>query len=178
MVFTWPVRTADMNENHRVRGRSRRDLMRAVGLVALATGAGSLAACGLFAEEEVPPPPDPLAVLVTNALDLAHRYDAAVAAFPELADRLGPVAQAHREHATELARVTRTTLPSGAATPEVTGGTPSAPGDQKSTLAMLRAAETEGHQTMAKACADAPPERAALLGSIAAARATHLEVLR
>ncbi|RKR90799.1 hypothetical protein BDK92_5180 [Micromonospora pisi] len=153
--------------------------MRAVGLVALATGAGSLGACGLFDDEQVPPPPDPLAVLVTNALDLAGRYDAAVVAFPELADRLGPVAQAHRAHAEELARVTRTTLPNGAATPGATGE-PSAPatGDQKATLALLRAAETEGRQTMAKACLDAPPERAALLGSIAAARATHLEVLR
>ncbi|MFK3980288.1 hypothetical protein ACI2K4_07885 [Micromonospora sp. NPDC050397] len=145
--------------------------------MALATGAGSLTGCKLFGKEEVPPPPDPLAILVTNAFDLATRYDVAVAAFPALADRLGPVAQAHRAHAAELARVSRTTLPSGAPTPGATGGT-TPTGDQKAALALLRAAETEGQQTMAKACAEAPSERAALLGTIAAARATHLEVLR
>lgn len=177
MVFTCPVRTADTNQFNGVPGRSRREIMRGVGLVALATGAGSLTRCELFGREKVPPPPDPLAILVTNAFDLATRYDVAVTAFPALADRLAPVAQAHLAHAGELARVSRTTLPSGAPTPGASGGTPAA-GDQKATLALLRAAETEGQQTMAKACAEAPPERAALLGSIAAARATHLEVLR
>jgi hypothetical protein len=155
--------------------------MRACGLVALATGTASLTACGLFTDEAVPPPPDPLAALVADALNLAGRYDVALASFPELAGRLGPVAQAHRAHAAELARVTGTTLPSGSATPG-TAGTPTTAGDLKSrlksTTAMLRAAETEGQQTLAKACTEAPPARAALLGSIAAARATHLEMLR
>jgi hypothetical protein len=177
MVLTWPVRTADTDQNHGVRGRSRRDLMRTGGLVALATGTASLTACGLFTDDAVPPPPDPHAVLVADALNLADRYDVALASFPELAGRLGPVAQAHRAHAAELARVTGTTLPSGSATPG-TAGTPTPAGDLKSTTAMLRAAETQGQQTLAKACTEAPPARAALLGSIAAARATHLEVLR
>jgi hypothetical protein len=181
MVLTWQVRTADTQQNIGVRGRSRREVVRAAGLVALVTGAASLTACGLFDKEPVPPPPDPLAFLVTNALDLAVRYDLAVAGHPELADRLGPVAQAHREHAAELARVTGTALPAGTATPTATTGTPGTPtpaGDLKSTLAMLRAAETEGRETVAKACTEGPPSQAGLLGSIAAARATHLEVLR
>lgn len=178
MVLTCPVRTAETNQNHRVRGRSRRDLIRAAGLVALTAGTGSLAACGLFGDDPVPPPPDPLAPLVTNTLDLAARYDAAVAAFPDLADRLAPVAQAHRAHAAELARVTRTALPSGSPSAGAPAGTATPPGDSKSALAMLRAAETEGRETMAKACTEAPADRAVLLGTIAAARATHLEVLR
>ncbi|WP_329108404.1 hypothetical protein OG792_06975 [Micromonospora sp. NBC_01699] len=172
------MRTAETNQNHRVRGRSRRDLIRAAGLVALATGAGSLSGCGLFGDEPPPPPPDPLAPLVTEAFDLADRYDVAVAGFPELADRLGPVAQAHRAHAAELARVTGTALPSGSPTVGASAGTSTPAGDAKSALAALRAAEVEGRETMARACAEAPASRAVLLGTIAAARATHLEVLR
>ncbi|MGW0433907.1 hypothetical protein ACWDV4_15380 [Micromonospora sp. NPDC003197] len=137
----------------------------------LAAAAAPLAACGLFDDDE--PEPDALAPLLAESLDLAARYEAAVAADPTLADRLTPIAQAHRAHAEELARVTRVTLPSGAPTVSPTLPT----GDRKSLLAALRTAEQQGQEAAAAACRTAPAQRAALVGSIAAARATHLELL-
>jgi hypothetical protein len=152
-------------------------VVRAAALVALVGTTGSLTGCGLFDNEPDPPPaPDPLAPLIGGALDLAARYEAAVAAFPELADRLGPVAEAHRAHAAELARVTRITLPSTAA-PSAPAGDSGA-GTASATLAQLREAEQQGREAAAKACTEAPANRSALVGSIAAARASHLEVVR
>ncbi|MBO4210471.1 hypothetical protein GSF22_31435 [Micromonospora echinofusca] len=135
----------------------------------------ALAGCDLLDGRPAPDPtPDPLAPLLTGALDLADRYAAAAAAAPELAGRLDPIAEAHRAHAAELARVTGTT-PSGRP-----GGSPTGPvtGTAAQLLADLRAAEQQGRDEAVRACTEAPAERAALLGSIAAARATHLEALR
>jgi hypothetical protein len=149
-----------------------------------AVAATPLAGCDLFDRRQPTPAADPLAPLVTSAQNLAVRYDAAILAHAELADRLRPVADAHRAHAAELARVAHMTLPSAGAGPAAgaspaTGGT-STPGDAgvKAVLADLRAAEQEGREAARQACLAAPAERAALLGSIAAARTTHLEVLR
>ncbi|MDW5323959.1 hypothetical protein [Plantactinospora sp. KLBMP9567] len=151
-------------------------MVRAVALVALVGATGPLTGCGLFGgEPDPPPPPDPLAPLITGALDLAARYEAAVTAFPELADRLRPVAEAHRAHAAELSRVTGTALPSATATAPAPG---TGAGAVSETLGQLREAEQQGRDAAAKACTAAPAARAALVGSIAAARATHLEVLR
>jgi hypothetical protein len=148
-------------------------LAAAVGAVALYPIAG----CGLFGDEEEkaqPPAPDPLAPLLAEALSLAGQHEAAIAAFPVLADRLTPVAQAHREHAAALTKVIKAPEPSASAS-----ASPGAPaGDAKGTLAALRSAEQKGQKAAAQACQTAPAERVALLGSIAAARATHLEVVR
>ncbi|MEH0828434.1 hypothetical protein V6U84_50750, partial [Micromonospora sp. CPCC 205714] len=60
-------------------------------------------------------------------------------------------------------------------------GTPAAAGSASApdaVLTELRRAEQEGRTNAARACAGAPAERAALLGSIAAARATHVEALK
>jgi hypothetical protein len=45
-------------------------------------------------------------------------------------------------------------------------------------LAQLRGAEQQARQTAADVCVSAPADRAALVGSIAAARASHAEVLK
>jgi hypothetical protein len=178
MVLTWPVRTGETNQNNGVVGRSRRDVVRAAALVALAGTTGSLTACGLFDDEPDPPPaPDPLVPLITGALDLAARHEAASTAFPELADRLRPVAEAHRAHAAELARVTGTALPSATAAPSASADAPGA-GTAAATLGQLRQAEQQGREAAATACGAAPANRSALVGSIAAARASHVEVLR
>jgi hypothetical protein len=107
-------------------------------------------------------------------------YDRALAAHPELAGRLAPVRANHLEHATALARLTGAPAPGASAT-----GTPSAgpaptasPTDAIGTLAALRAAEQTGQRAATQACLAAPAARAALVGSIAAARAAHQEVLR
>lgn len=152
-------------------------LAAAVGAVALYPIAG----CGLFGddEEKAPPPaPDPLAPLLAEARSLAGQHEAAIAAFPALAQRLTPVARAHREHEAALAKVIKAPEPSASASPD-TSASPTPPaGDAKSTLAALRAGEQKCQKAAAQACQAAPAERAALLGSIAAACATHLEVVR
>ncbi|HEX6970389.1 MAG TPA: hypothetical protein VF174_16470 [Micromonosporaceae bacterium] len=130
--------------------------------------------CDLIGPAPEPTPTaDPLVPFITGTLALAARYDATVDAFPELAERLEPIARAHRTHAAELNRVTATEPPSPAA-PPATG--PS--GDLDAALDALRAVEKAGLEEAIAACLAAPDDRAALLGSIAAARATHLEMLR
>lgn len=179
MVLTWAVRSAEEDQNRGVRGWSRRAALRGAALTAVA--AAPLTGCDLFDRRPAPKRPDPLAPLISDALDLAARYEATVAGYPDLAERLTPVAQAHRAHAAELARVAGTAVPSAPAGGSGTAGSPAAQpstSDVKTALAALRAAEQQGREAIGKACLDAPERRAALLGSIAAARATHLEVLR
>lgn len=169
------MRIGNTNQNSPVPGLARREVVRAGTLLALAGTIGPIAGCGLFDDEPDPPPgPDPLAPLITGALDLAARYEAAIAAAPKLAGRLEPVAQAHRAHAAELSRITGTPLPSPSPTPP-DGSTGRQPAEL---LAELRDAERQARDDAVKACVAAPADRAALVGSIAAARATHLEVLR
>ncbi|MEH0935099.1 hypothetical protein [Micromonospora psammae] len=148
-------------------------MLRAGALVAVGGAAVPLTGCDLF-DRDGPEPPDPLEPLVRESRDLAARYRAAIAADPGLTDRLAPIAEAHTAHADELQRVIGRPAPSGSASP----GAPTAPAGRNALLAALRQAERGGRDSAAKACAEAPGERAALLGSIAAARATHLEVLR
>ncbi|SDY52310.1 hypothetical protein SAMN05444365_102525 [Micromonospora pattaloongensis] len=173
-----PAPTTNSAPDGDVRRLSRRGLLRITAGATVTVPAAALTGCGLFDRDpDTPPAPDPLAPLLAGALDLAARHEAAAAARPELADRLAPIAQAHRAHAAELARV----IGAAAATPTATAGPTSAgPGgadDVRGMLADLRAAERAGQAAAVQACRAAPAARAALLGSIAAARATHLEVL-
>lgn len=175
MVLTCPVATVRTTQRNYASGHSRRAVLRAGALLALGGAAAPLTGCELLDRDTAPDPlPDPLEPLVTGALDLAARHRAALGADPGLADRLTLIADAHQAHATELARVIGMTLPS--APP----GVPPAIGadDRADALAALRDAEQQGREAAAKACADAPAERAALVGSIAAARATHVEALK
>lgn len=112
--------------------------------------------------------------MVDESLALAAAYRTSATAHPELADRLGPIAEAHTAHATELARVI------GVALPSTVAAAPSAepPTDPAGALAALRRLEKTAQQSATAACAAAPAERAALLGSITAARATHQEALK
>ncbi|MEU2611515.1 hypothetical protein ABZ570_08015 [Micromonospora sp. NPDC007271] len=148
-------------------------MLRAGTLVALGGAAVPLTGCELF-DGDKPKPPDPLEPLAAEAADLAGRYRAAIAAASTLADRLTPIAGAHQAHADELRRVIGRPAPSGtpAASPTV------AATDPDGLLAELRQAEQQARENAAKACAAAPAERAAVLGSVAAARATHLEALK
>jgi hypothetical protein len=152
------------------------------GTVALA-GATGLAGCSLFEEEEkpppAPPPPDTLEPLLVETRALVDLYQAAFLTQPALADRLAPMLEAHTAHIDELTKI----MNPAPASPAASGSAPGAPSASATvpadtTIAELRAAEQAGQKSAATACADAPADRAALLGSIAAARATHAEVLR
>ncbi|MDG4759506.1 MULTISPECIES: hypothetical protein [unclassified Micromonospora] len=175
MVLTCPVGIGRTTQRDESSGQSRRKLLRAGALLALGGAVAPLTGCDLFDRDDEPaPPPDPLRPMVDEALGLAEAHRASATAHPDLADRLGPIVEAHTAHATELARVIGVALPSAPAAAPTS--TPAA--DPAGALAALRALEKAGQRTATAACAAAPAERAALLGSIAAARATHQEALK
>ncbi|WP_433307786.1 hypothetical protein ACQP2F_39535 [Actinoplanes sp. CA-030573] len=151
-------------------GPTRRRLLGAgLGAAALAGTGG----CGLFGDDPEPPPaPDALQPVLDEALALAAAHERAAAAQPGLAGRLTPLAADHRAHADALARLIGTS-PAGAAAPGPSGANA---GDD--VLAALRTAEQAAQRTAAAACKSAPADRAGLVGSIAACRATHAEALR
>ncbi|MDG4802292.1 hypothetical protein [Micromonospora sp. WMMD980] len=149
-------------------------MLRAGALVALGGTLAPLTGCDLLDRDDEPPPPDALEPLVAEALALEAQHRAAAGAVPALAGRLTPIADAHRAHADEVRRVIGRAAPSGPATAAPSGPPATEP---DAVLAQLRKAEQQGRTNAAKACAEAPAERAALLGSIAAARATHVEAL-
>lgn len=131
-----------------------------------------LTGCGLFdVEPEPTPEPDPLQPLLDEALVLAAAYERAAVAQPDLGARLAPLAADHRAHARELAQVI------GAGPPSATPGT-SAASDPGQSPAEFREAERAAQRTAALSARTVPAERAALVGSIAACRATHAEALK
>jgi hypothetical protein len=172
MVFTVRVRWAD-------EGHSRRAILAATATLA----AAGLTGCDLGD----PPPrwhpaPDALLPLLAATIRLADRYDATIAAMPALAGRLTPLRDNLRAHVIALAREMGIDERSPAATPlpSVSAGVPagSAPADEAAALAELAEAEKLGQALAEQACLAAPGFRAALLGSITACRATHMEALR
>lgn len=129
----------------------------------LLIGAALTATAGCDATEpSPPPPPDPLLPLLDEALALAGAYDRAIAADPAQSARLTPLAADHRAHAAELAKLIT-------AKPGASIG---------SAATDLRTAEQTAQRNAVAACKAAPADRAALVGSIAACRATHVEALR
>jgi hypothetical protein len=130
-----------------------------------------LVGCGLFDDDPEPPsPPDALQPVLDEALALAAACDRLAAAEPELAARLTPLAGDHRVHADELSRLIGAEIPSSApsASAPAVGGS----------RAALRKAVQSAQRTATTAARQAPAERAALVGSIAACRATHAEALK
>lgn len=173
MVLTCPVWIARTPQHGDNTGHTRRNILRTSALLALAGTTPTLTGCDLFDRTPDPGPvPDPLAPLLAGTLELAAQYRAAAAAQPQLAGRLTPIAETHDAHARELARVIGATSPTGNP-----GTTASAGAGSASTLTDLREAEQRGRDAAVAACLAAPPHRVALLGSIAAARSCHLEVL-
>lgn len=175
MVLTCPVATGRTTRHQEAAGYSRRKLLRTGALVALGGTAVPLTGCDLFDRGDgKPSAPDPLEPLAAESAALESRYRAAIATDSTLTDRLTPIADAHRAHAEELRKVIGRPAPSGApaATPTLTATGPDG------VLTELSQAEQQGRKNAAKACVAAPADRAALLGSIAAARATHVEALK
>jgi hypothetical protein len=145
-----------------------------LGLTAAGVGGAVLAGCGLLdhAASRAPAGADALQPLLTEAVALAAAYDRVVAAQPGLAGRLTPLAADHRAHASELASLIGTAVPSPA--PALASASTGA----GHLLIQLRANEQTAQRNAVAACTTAPAERAALVGSIAACRATHAEALR
>jgi hypothetical protein len=146
------------------------------GTAAVAVSATALAGCGLFGgddDDAKKKTADALTPVLTEALTLAAAYDRAVTAQPGLSARLTPLAADHRAHVTALAKAIGEAVPS--ATPSSSSA---AATDAAALVATLRKSEQAAQRTAAAACKTAPAARAALIGSIAACRATHAEALR
>ncbi|GIF67058.1 hypothetical protein Ais01nite_50930 [Asanoa ishikariensis] len=136
---------------------------------------GAAGGCGLLDRTpDEPPPPDPLLPLADDAVRLAALHRSAAAELPERAAALTAIAEAHDAHAKELSRIMATPAPSPAASGSVAASTPTA----EERIESLRVAEKAAYEAAVQACLRTPNHRAALVGSIAAARATHLEALK
>lgn len=154
-------------------GRTRRQ---ALGVALIGATGLTVTGCGLFGDD-TPPPPDPLQPLLDETLALAAAYDRAVLAQPGLAKRLTPLGADHRAHAEALTRLIG--APSGsAAAPSASASAAPAGGDAAATVAALRKAEQAAVKTATAACTAAAADRAMLIGSITACRASHAEALR
>ncbi|MEH0973728.1 hypothetical protein V6U77_21625, partial [Micromonospora sp. CPCC 205546] len=135
--------TARTTRHDAATGHSRRKMLRAGALLAFGGAAAPLTGCGLLDRDDDPTPgPDPLTPLLDEALRLAAGHRDAAAAHPTLAGLLAPIAEAHRAHAAELARLVGVPLPSTSAT-----AGPAAPGDRAAARAALREGERAGRET-------------------------------
>ena len=131
-----------------------------------------------------PPPPDPQLTDLADEQQLLDRYDATMAAHPDLTSRLTPLRAHHADHASALQRLLGSAaggaVPSPAASDPVTlpSSGPSVPADATGALAALHEAEHAASGARARSCVSARADRAALLGSIAACEASHEVLLR
>lgn len=146
---------------------SRRSLLRGVlGFAGLA-GLGALGPYGLSgcSRGSPEPLPDQLDDFIASTAALADRYEASIGgAPPELAATLTAIRDAHRQHVDALVAA----LASAPVTPGPA---------QPSSVAELLVAEDAARNEAVAACLSASGRLAPLLGAIAAARATHVEVL-
>ncbi|WP_017974102.1 hypothetical protein [Actinopolyspora halophila] len=163
-----PSRTGSTSRAHRL---GRRELLR---LSALAPLAPALISCSAPADEN----PDLLLSLADNAGSDAELARATADKHPELAERAGTIAEVRSEHAKNLRReITRltgertTTRESRSATPEVTD-------DPGEAAEKLRAALESAQRRTAETVPRVSGYRAGLVGSISAACASLLEVVR
>jgi len=162
MVFTEPVVP---------RRWSRRKLLRA--------GAGTLTTalltgCSWVHRDPPPPAPDPLDPLLWSTHELVRRYESVIAAHPDLAERLGPL---HAAHVAHLAALREVVGRDPATPPTATASHQPVDGEPEPAVAALREARRRAEAEAEQACLAASPSRAVLLGTITAARASHVSVL-
>jgi hypothetical protein len=110
---------------------------------------------------------------------MVERYDAALAAYPTLAVRLGPLrAEAVRHTEAFGGTVTKASSTTSDASPSAPASASApAPATEKDALAGLAVAERALADRRAKALLDVPGELARLLASVAAAGAAHAYLL-
>lgn len=173
MSFTVPSRTPS--------GPRRRSLL--VG----AAGAGLLAGCSAGGEGSDSAGGSPSVVakararVVKDSGGLVKRYDAVIAAHPDLAALLTPLRAEVVRHARAFGAGKDARPAAASASPS---GSPSAsaspspvPEDPRAALAELAAAERRLADTRAKALLEVPGEMARLMASVAAAGAGHAYML-
>lgn len=155
-----------------VRVSSRRAVLAAAaGVVA------TLAACDVPKRSAATwhPAPDVLLPLLTRTVALRDRYAEVLTAFPALQDRLGPLKDDHAAHVVALAR--EIGIDEHGPMPAASASAGPVVQDQAAAIKELVGLEKTGQDDATGACLAAPSYRAALLGSIAACRAAHVEIL-
>jgi hypothetical protein len=143
-----------------------------LGAAGVLGGAGliGLTGCGVLGGEDQPEQTVLDAFLASTAA-LADRYDATVTANPDLAAALTPLRDAHRAHLAALASAVGRPAPAVGSGQAATGG-------RVGVYAALAEAEKTARAEAEAECLKTTPRLAGLLGSITAARATHMEVLQ
>ena len=167
MVFTVPVRNGRVGEP-----APRRTVLTGLAGMGVAVVLG-----GCWPAKDKPaarPTPHPLAPVVAGTLALIDRYQVTTATYPDLDTRLEPLLADHRAHLDALRQAMGTPGPTASASASASASVAPDPADA---LAALKAAEQTGQTDAVAACLAAPADYASLLGSIAACRATHIEVL-
>lgn len=106
---------------------------------------------------------------------IVERYDAVLAAYPALAERVGPLRAEAVRHAEAFGERVATSSPT--ASPASPSPSVTVPATEKDALAQLAAAERALADRRAKALLDVPGELARLLASVAAAGAAHAYLL-
>lgn len=152
---------------------TRRGLLRAAVAAAGLVGVGSAAGCDLFGGggSDGVQATGEQTQLLAGTVALADAYDDAITRVPSLAGRLTGPRDAHRAHAQALAQALATPAPQSGSSPVGGGNEPTA------VLAALKELESQGLEAARGVCLTAPNRLASLVGTIAAARACHLEVL-
>src|SRR5690606_6778884 len=120
---------------------------------------------------------DAHAAHATALAEMIDQPPGTTAAHLDLPPRLSPGRAAHAAHATALAEMIDQP-PATTAAAWVPPAPRTVPPEPDRALATLREAEQAAYDEAAQACLAAPAVRAAALGSVCAAIATHLEVLR
>ncbi|MDX2542028.1 hypothetical protein ACOT81_34770 [Streptomyces sp. WI04-05B] len=161
-------------------------------LLASAAGAALLVGCTAEPDSTVTSAGSPSVAERTRAraardsTDLVQQYDAAIAAFPVLAERLAELRAEAERHAKAFGggeptpTPTPTPAPTSTPTSTSTSASPSAPtgpADEQDALAGLVAAERTLVDRRTKALLDVPGELARVLASVAAAGAAHVYLL-
>lgn len=146
-------------------------------LAAAAAALTTLTACDIPKSSAATwhPAPDVLLPLLARTVALRDRYAEVLTAFPALQDRLGPFKDNHAAHVVALAR--EVGLDEHGPMPAASTSAGPVVQDQATALKELAGLEKAGQEDATGACLSAPSYRAALLGSIAACRAAHVEVL-
>jgi hypothetical protein len=166
-------------------GTTRRRVLSASLLTALAAGAAGCAA-GQPWPWATPPKPSPdvgvLRDVIAAEESMISRYTAVLAAYPGLGGTASPLLAQHRAHLAQLR--SRLVIPAGAA-PAVSPSAsvprparrPRVPSGQAAAVGYLRAAERDEAAALVRWLVRVPPSLAQLLASIGASEAAHAALL-
>ncbi|MGW3136306.1 hypothetical protein [Streptomyces sp. NPDC001139] len=152
-------------------------------LLASAAGAALLAGCSGGSQDSGSTGGSPSvaekarARAARDSAGLVERYDAAIAAFPGLAEHLAPLRAEVVRHTEAFGGVRKTTRKASPTAPPSPSAPPSAPADEKDALTGLADAERALSDQRTAALLEVPGELARLMASVAAAGAVHAYLL-